>query len=301
MKVLAAIVTFNRLELLKRCIQNINKQTRKAEDLLIINNSSTDGTSEYLISNNYNHINQKNSGSAGGWHSAINYAIKNNFDAIWLMDDDGYPKFNSLDQLTKKYDNQYSCLSSIVMNENNHSNLIFPMPVLNKNNLPVLFSYQRKKYNMKQFTSDEIKINEYNFCHLFNGALLSIKHIKLIGNINVKYFMYGDEVDYYFRLRKVGKAVSVLSSYHFHPDVSQRPLNTMKLYYYIKNSIILNFKYFDHSFTRSILNILIGILRLIIRNNLKTNFVFLFSFKIKYIFLAILRGFKGRIEIDYEE
>ena len=106
MKVLAAIVTFNRLELLKRCIQNINKQTRKAEDLLIINNSSTDGTSEYLISNNYNHINQKNSGSAGGWHSAINYAIKNNFDAIWLMDDDGYPKFNSLDQLTKKYDNQ---------------------------------------------------------------------------------------------------------------------------------------------------------------------------------------------------
>ena len=37
--------------------------------------------------------------------------------------------------------------------------------------------------------------------------------------------MFGDEVDYFFRLRKVGKVRSLITSYHYHPDVSKRPLN----------------------------------------------------------------------------
>ena len=42
MKILAAIVTYNRLDLLKRCIQHIDQQTRKVDDLIVINNSSSD-------------------------------------------------------------------------------------------------------------------------------------------------------------------------------------------------------------------------------------------------------------------
>jgi rhamnopyranosyl-N-acetylglucosaminyl-diphospho-decaprenol beta-1,3/1,4-galactofuranosyltransferase len=32
---------------------------------------------------------QKNTGSCGGWWRRIRYAIDEDFDAIWLMDDDG--------------------------------------------------------------------------------------------------------------------------------------------------------------------------------------------------------------------
>ena len=56
MKILAAIVTYNRLELLQRCIKNIKQQKRKVNNLLIINNDSTDGTKNYLMTNNFNHI-----------------------------------------------------------------------------------------------------------------------------------------------------------------------------------------------------------------------------------------------------
>ena len=66
MKILAAIVTYNRLDLLKRCIQHIDQQTRKVDDLIVINNSSSDGTVDFLIENNIKHITQINSGSAGG-------------------------------------------------------------------------------------------------------------------------------------------------------------------------------------------------------------------------------------------
>ena len=197
MKILAAIVTYNRLKLLKRCIKYINKQTRKVDDLIVINNSSSDGTVDFLIKNKIKHITQINSGSAGGWNAAIKYALDNNFDKIWLMDDDGFPHYNSLEYLYDNHDDQYSCVSSIVIDEKNHSSLVFPMPILNNKKLPVLFSARRKKYTIDDFSEEEIYLNKYNFCHLFNGALISLKHIKLIGNINSNFFMYGDEVDFF--------------------------------------------------------------------------------------------------------
>jgi len=301
MKILAAIVTYNRLKLLKRCIKYINKQTRKVDDLIVINNSSSDGTVDFLIKNKIKHITQINSGSAGGWNAAISYALDKNFDKVWLMDDDGYPNYNSLEFLHEKYDDQYSCISSIVIDEKNHSNLIFPMPILNNKKLPVLFSARRKKYTIDDFSEEEIYLNKYNFCHLFNGALLSLNHIKLIGNINSNFFMYGDEVDYFFRLRTVGKVVTILNSIHFHPNVSKRPLSTKKLYYYIKNSIILNYKYFDYSFIRSVFNIIIALIRYFGRNKFKDNLKFIFFFRIKYVFIAILRGFRFKIDVDYKK
>ena len=33
----------------------------------------------------------------------INYALIHNYDYIWMMDDDGYPAFNSLEKLAKIY------------------------------------------------------------------------------------------------------------------------------------------------------------------------------------------------------
>ena len=109
MKILSIIVTYNRLSLLKNCIKAINHQTRKTNDLLIIDNGSTDGTDIYLKKNGINNIRQKNLGSAGGWHAAINYFLNNNYDAIWMMDDDGYPDADSLRLLEKKI-NSVLCL-----------------------------------------------------------------------------------------------------------------------------------------------------------------------------------------------
>ena len=302
MKILAAIVTYNRLELLQRCIKNIKQQKRKVNNLLIINNDSTDGTKNYLMTNNFNHITQKNLGSASGWHSAIQYAIINNFDAIWLMDDDGYPDIDALENLANKLQKNYACISSVVVDENNHDKLVFPMPLLNKKNLPMLFGFNKKIKYLRDFANKNSINYEYNFCHFFNGALISIQHIKQIGNINIKYFMFGDEVDYFFRLRKVGKVVTNLNSIHFHPNVSKRPLSSIKLYYYIKNSIIINYKYFDNSLIRSFLNILIGVIRFVLRNKFKSNIQFFFlSFNFKIIFIAIMRGFRLKIDIDHDK
>lgn len=42
------IVTYNRLELLKECLQHVFMQTYAADQVVVVNNNSTDGTYEYL-------------------------------------------------------------------------------------------------------------------------------------------------------------------------------------------------------------------------------------------------------------
>ena len=128
-------------------------------------------------------ISQSNVGSAGGWHTGINYALKNNFDAVWMMDDDGYPDHRALHYLSSKLGNDcsISCISSLVLREDKKENFVFRLPKLNKNFIPILFGFRRKYRNLKQL-SKNIKGDTYPWAHLFNGALIPTSALKNIGN-----------------------------------------------------------------------------------------------------------------------
>lgn len=76
-KIAAVVVTFNRLELLKKCVESLRNQTHKLDEILIINNSSTDGTLDWLNQqNDLTVISQENSGSAGGQFTGIKTAYE---------------------------------------------------------------------------------------------------------------------------------------------------------------------------------------------------------------------------------
>lgn len=285
-RVLALVVTYNRLNFLKRCLSFLENQNRKINQILVVNNNSNDGTQQYLeTKKNIKVINQENTGSAGGWHTGIEYGLKNDFDYIWMMDDDGYPDKNSLKNLLNSFTESHSCISSVVLNENLNNLLVFPIPKLNNYNNPVIFSLFRKFKKLSTFKDNLIQF--YSYANLFNGSLVCIKSIKKIGNINKNYILYGDEVDYFYRLRKIGKVVTCLKSFHFHPDVTKRPINRNSAYYYLRNSIILNFKYFDKPLLRSILNLIVLIFRLIYRNGFFETFFIIFSLKNNIIILSI--------------
>ena len=49
MKVVAVVVTYNRKELLKECIEALIKQEYNDCEILIVDNASTDGTYEEVI------------------------------------------------------------------------------------------------------------------------------------------------------------------------------------------------------------------------------------------------------------
>lgn len=98
MKVCAFIVTYNRLDLLKKCVSALSNQTRKLDELVIINNGSTDDTSEWLarLSNDVTVINQDNVGGAGGYRRGFEYAYEQGYDWIMPFDDDCEPDLDYL-------------------------------------------------------------------------------------------------------------------------------------------------------------------------------------------------------------
>ena len=137
MKVLAVVVTHNRANLLHRCLKHINEQVIVPNSILVVNNGSNDNTSEVIKNHNAIELLQENLGSAGGWYSGIDYCIKNNFDACWLMDDDGYPHRLALSTLIQEMDKSHACISSCVLKESNNDEFVFPLPKLNSNQLPL--------------------------------------------------------------------------------------------------------------------------------------------------------------------
>lgn len=299
MKILAAVVTHNRKNLLERCLDHLDAQELKPDQILIINNDSTDGTEKMLLQRGVEFITQENTGSAGGWHTAIDYALTHGFDYCWLMDDDGYPDQQALKILSSQISPSVSCVSSVVLKENDKDSFVFPFPVLNKNKFPVLFARKRRFFSLSEMNISQHNFT-YQFAHLFNGALLNMHIVDKVGNINKQYFIMGDEVDFFYRLRAHGEVLTSFKSKHFHPDVSSRPYSPEKIYFLIKNTVILNYLYLDYKFLRSVLNIPVVLYRTGKRNGLRYLFYALFGQKNFFFYRAIKSGFKGKLGNDFK-
>ena len=104
-KVGSVLITFNRLELLKEVLAALKKQTRKIDEIFVINNSSTDGTGEWLAEQDgITVITQDNVGSSGGQYTGIKAAYDAGYDWIWTMDDDVAPAEDCLEKLLEGHD-----------------------------------------------------------------------------------------------------------------------------------------------------------------------------------------------------
>jgi len=297
-KTVAVVVTYNRCKLLKRCIEHLQCQTATLDQILVIDSDSTDGTVQLLDEMGITTITQENLGSAGGWRRGIEYALENGYETAWLMDDDGYPDENALKLLQAAFTLDKACVSSVVVQENNPQKFVFPLPILNKRGMPAIWAFPRKLRTIAELNS-RFNSNTYPFAHLFNGALVSMNAVRTIGNVNDDYFMCGEELDYLYRLREYGDVISVVNSYHYHPDVTERPFIPIKIYYWIRNNLILNRKYFDLVYLRNIITVLLIIIRSAKRNGVSSIYSLLFGKHKKAFYPAIYNGLKGVIKKDY--
>ena len=114
--VAAVVVTYNRLELLRQCVEALRAQTA-ACDILIVDNASTDGTANWLASQPDLHCRNtgSNLGGAGGFHFGMRWAVEDSYEYVWLMDDDTLPQPDALEKLLEAdrvLDGNYGWLSS---------------------------------------------------------------------------------------------------------------------------------------------------------------------------------------------
>jgi glycosyltransferase involved in cell wall biosynthesis len=102
-RVTAVIVTYNNLLMLSELLRDLQNQTRKADEIIVIDNASSDGT-DHLMKRDFPSVRYirlpENTGSAGGYHEGIKTALENS-DLIWTLDDDVRLYPDSLEELLK--------------------------------------------------------------------------------------------------------------------------------------------------------------------------------------------------------
>ena len=103
-KTAAIIVTYNRIDMFRQCIQHVQQQSVPC-DIVVIDNASTDGTAEYIQQIQHDSIKYYNTGEnlggAGGFHYGICKAVKLGYEYIWIMDDDCLPEAHALSFLLR--------------------------------------------------------------------------------------------------------------------------------------------------------------------------------------------------------
>lgn len=259
-KIGAVVVTYNRLALLQECIASLKNQTRKLDEIIIVNNSSTDGTLEWLNSQkDLTTITQENSGSAGGQYTGIKTAYEKGYDWIWCMDDDAEPKLNALEELTKFFSDENKVLACTVIDKQqviqvNHRGY-FNLRKVKKGDIQypsLLENYKTKETFTADFAS-------------FVGIMINKSIVKNIGLPRKELFICHDDVEYSLRINEISKILVVTKSKIIHKEkihdkieikkkllwTSQRPLlsrygiqclcyrNMFFLYqYYYQNKVI---------------------------------------------------------------
>lgn len=239
MKVISLIVTFNRLQLLKKSIESLEKQKIKLEKIIIVNNNSTDGTKEYLetLDNKfYDVINlNQNIGGAGGFSKGILESFAYDYDWIWIMDDDTIVTETSLEEMLKisKIDKNIGFLCSKVM---------WNKTEIHKMNLPVLSSIINNEVFNK--FENNLLVKSCSFV----SVLIKKEVIEKIGLPYKEFFIWYDDAEYTNRIvKKNYYGIYVPSSIVYHETVLNYSVNMFedsgkndwKYYYGIRNELFV--------------------------------------------------------------
>ena len=250
-KVIAVVVTYNRLELLQRVVESLRNQSCRLDKILIVNNGSTDGTKEWLDGQSgLTVIHQENVGGSGGFFRGIQEASKEDCDWIWCMDDDVFPR--------------EKCLATLltVAEKQENVGIVCPHRLMSGKT----FVGEAKTLNLsnpfKDMHNDMLLATDVESHEVvsvvgmaFEGPLIRKDVVSKIGLPNQDLFILYDDTDYSYRAVLAGYQVLVvrdalMDKYDFQSISSYREdkmKNKWKLAYHIRNTA-----YFGHRYGKNV-------------------------------------------------
>jgi rhamnopyranosyl-N-acetylglucosaminyl-diphospho-decaprenol beta-1,3/1,4-galactofuranosyltransferase len=238
-RVAAIIVTCNRLELLKECVQAVRSQTRPLDEIIVINNASTDGTGEWLDEQDgLTVIHQANLGGAGGFHRGIKEGYLRGHDWFWCMDDDTIPHADALERLcaTPYFtapDTGY--LGSVAQWKDGS---------LHTMNMWLSAQWTRRPYQWYQTVLDDKCVPA--FTSSFVSILISRVAVAKVGLPVKEFFIWCDDAEYTCRISEHFQNYHVLDSLVLHKTAANKggdisalqPADYGKLKYGLRNQVV---------------------------------------------------------------
>ena len=221
--ILAIVVTYNRLTLLKENIESLLNQSYNNFDILVVDNKSTDGTDSYLNEIKSDRIKvittEKNIGGAGGFNIGIRYAIENGYGQAWLMDDDTIPEENSLKELVDSKEllqGEFSFLASYVK---------WTDGSVSQMNASAIKDDFLRKQSYELLQRKMILLDRTSFVSCF----VNLDKTKNYGLPIKEFFIYYDDAEYTKRISKEFPAYLVLDSVVVHKMRNNESTNIEKM------------------------------------------------------------------------
>ena len=202
MSVCAVVLTFNRKDLLVECLEALLAQTQPLEKVFVVDNASTDGTPELLRERGllerppleYVRM-ERNLGGAGGFSRGIELARDAGMDWVWTMDDDAEPPPDSLATL----------LASPAAADPGTVGLcgavVHPDGTIEAKSQRGYFRKRIKPLPREAYVDGATPEIDYAS---FVGLLVRTAAIRQAGLPRADFFIWGDDVEWCLRLRRLG-------------------------------------------------------------------------------------------------
>jgi len=226
LKIGIVIVTFNNAEMLYSVIKALLVQTRRHDEIIIIDNGSMDNTHDMVKEFQdirYVHLGE-NTGSAGGFHEGIRLAIENN-DFVMTLDDDIVLESNTLEIMEK-----------------------YLVKLSGENRLGAI----RCWFVGQNTINDVRRIKDF----AWRGTFINREAVIDIGLPKKEYFLYAEDVEYSYRLSKKGWDMFIVPEYFMVDKRKKEKLNMtvfgrdrslykdkFRYYYAIRNQIDMYLRY----------------------------------------------------------
>ncbi len=216
-RVAAVVVTWNRLDLLRKALAAMEVQTRPVDLLIVVDNASTDGTGEYLAERDWTvpHLvvsMPTNTGGAGGFARGLDEAASQGY-AAWLIDDDGVPAPDALSVLLED--------AAAVTGTTGHTPAFMCSAIewsdgsANTGNVPRPAGQWTRAALATNRPVIEVQTAS------FVSVLIPAEHARAVGLPYAEYHKWYDDSEYTFRLfRQFGTGVCSLASRVRHFTVS---------------------------------------------------------------------------------
>lgn len=212
-RIRAVVVTFNRLEKLKKALNALTQQTTLPAYILVVNNASTDGTTEYLYQWRQENGNPdikklvlneaSNRGSSGGFHDGLAEALKLNAEWIYVSDDDAYPASDVFERI-KDYIDQYqgNVLAAVCTSVIQYGKIATAhRRIIGCNFWKII----ERDVPEEEYQNDYFECKGYSYV----GTVLNKSKLAMAGLPVAEYFIQWDDTEHSIRMSRQGKIICI--------------------------------------------------------------------------------------------
>ncbi len=248
-RIAAVFATMNRAQTALACVRALAAQTRPPALVVVADNVSSDDTVEQL--DNLRDLPfplivqrmRENRGNAGGVEDAMDLAFEKGADAVWILDDDSWPRPDALTELLGSELNPDVVRHSMQID-----------PITRRFTWPLQVADGSGGWRLVDAMEDMPSGDFIRTRIIWTGALLPRKVREAVGPVNGDLFIRGEDEEYPWRFEQAGfTQEAAVRSILDHPGPDnlahlsvlgknlffERGLADWKLYYKVRNMVWL--------------------------------------------------------------